>query len=31
MWDSVRSGRDDCLEGTLDEFLEEGRGGRFSI
>jgi len=27
----VRSGEDDCLEGALEEFLEEGRAGRSSI
>jgi len=26
-----RSGAEDCLEGTLDETTEEGRGGRSSI
>ena len=30
-WDSESSGEEDCAEGALDEFLEEGRGGRSSI
>jgi len=29
--DSLSSGEEDCAEGALDEFLEEGRGGRSSI
>jgi len=27
----VRSGADDCLEGVLEQFLEEGRAGRSSM
>jgi len=27
----LSSGDEDCAEGALDEFLEEGRGGRSSI
>ena len=30
-WDSLSSGEEDSAEGALDEFLEEGRGGRSSI
>ena len=30
-WDSLSSGDEDCAEGALDEFREEGRGGRSSM
>jgi len=30
-WDSLSSGEEDSDEGALDEFREEGRGGRSSI